>query len=138
MMVLSEEPKMIVSDINIIYKPKPKRAYKSNLQSSPVAHFKNINLRNGKKLKNKIKKKKDNWINLNKNGISKSQNFESISIEEIENDFKKLKARSEIFEVENELVKLLENSTNDTSFNDDEIKNKVIERPKNIIDKNLE
>ena len=139
MMVLSEEPKMIVSDINIIYKPKPKRAYKANLQSSPVAHFKNINLRNGKKLKNKIKKKKDNWnLNLNKNGISKSQNFESISIEEIENDFKKLKARSEIFEVENELLKLLENSTNDTSFNDDERKNKVIERPKNIIDKNLE
>ena len=72
-----------------------------------------------------MEKKTENWdLNLNKNGISKSQNFESISIEEIENDFKKLKARSEIFDVENELLKLLENSTNDTSFNEDERKNK--------------
>ncbi len=61
-----------------------------------------------------------------------------ISIEEKENDFKKIKARIEIFEVENELLKLWENSTNDTSFNDDERKNKVIERPKNIVDKNVE
>ena len=138
MMVYSEEPKVIVSDINIIYKPKPKRAYKSNKQTSHISHFKNINLRN-EKAKIKIKRKKENWnLNLNKNGISKSQNFESISIEEIENDFKKLKARSEIFEVENELLKLLENSTNDTSFNDDEKKITKIERPKNIFDKNLE
>ncbi len=57
-MMVSEEPKMIVSDINIIYKPEPKRAHESNVKSSPVAHFKNINLRNGKKLKNKIKIKK--------------------------------------------------------------------------------
>ncbi len=61
-----------------------------------------------------------------------------ISIEEKENDFKKIKARIEIFEVENELLKLWENSTNDTSINDDERKNKVIERPKNIVDKNVE
>ena len=61
-----------------------------------------------------------------------------ISFEEIENDFKKLKARSEIVEVENELLKLLENSTKDTSFDEDERKNKVIERPKNIFYKNYE
>ena len=139
MMVLSEEPKLIVSDINIIYKPKPRRAYKSNTQPSPVSNFINLNLKNEKKPKNKMKKKTDNLdLNLNKNGISKSQNFESISIEEIENDFKKLKARSEIFDVENELLKLLENSTNDTSFNEDGKKDKAIERPKNIFYKNLE
>ena len=139
MMVLSEEPKLIVSDINIIYKPKPRRAYKYNTQPSPVFHFKDLNLRNEKKVNNKMKNKKENLnLNLNKNGISKSQNFESISIEEIENDFKKLKARSEIFEVENELLKLLENSTNDTSFNEDERKSKLIDRPKNIFYKNLD
>ena len=139
MMVLSEEPKLIVSDINIIYKPKPRRAYKSNTQPSSVSNFINLNLKNEKKPKNTMKKKTDNLnLNLNKNGISKSQNFESISIEEIENDFNKLKARSEIFDVENELLKLLENSTNDTSFNEDEKKDKVIERPKNIFYKNLE
>ena len=139
MMVLSEEPKLIVSDINIIYKPKPRRAYKSNTQQTPVFHFKNFNLSNEKSAKNKMEKKTENWdLNLNKNGISKSQNFESISIEEIENDFKKLKARSEIFEVENELLKLLENSTNDTSFSEDERKSKLIDRPKNIFYKNLD
>ena len=139
MMVVSEEPKLIVSDINIIYKPKPKRAYKSNSKSSPFSHFNRKDFRKEKKQKHKLKKKKENWnLNLDKNGISKSQNFDSISIEEIENDFKKLKARSEIFEVENELLNLLENSTNDTSFNEDERKNKVVERPKNIFYKNLE
>ena len=138
-MVLSEEPKLIVSDINIIYKPKPRRACKSITQPSPVFHFKDLNLKNVKKPRNKMKQKTENCnLNLNKNGISKSQNFEAISIEEIENDFKKLKARSEIFDVENELVKLLENSTNNTSFNEEERKEKVIERPKNIFYKNLE
>ena len=86
MMVVSEEPKLIVSDINIIYKPKPKRAYKSNSKSSPFSHFNRKDFRKEKKQKHKLKKKKENWnLNLDKNGISKSQNFESISIEEIEN-----------------------------------------------------
>ena len=87
----------------------------------------------------KHKKRRENWnLNLKRKGNTKSQNFDLISFEEIENDFKKLKARSEIVEVENELLKLLENSTKDTSFDEDERKNKVIERPKNIFYKNYE
>ena len=134
MMVLSEEPKLIVSDINIIFKPKPKRAYKSNTKTSPLTHFN----RKDSRLEKRQKHKPILDLNLNKDRISKSQNFELISFEEIENDFKNLKAAIEIFEVENELLNLLENSTNDSSFNEEEKKNKGIERPKNVFYKKLE
>ena len=122
----SNEPKFIVSDINIIYKPKPKRLYKTNLKLAPHSHVNKIK-------KQKHKKSSENFdLNLKKQGSAKSQNIDLISFEEIENDFKMLKAKSEIFEVENELLKLLENSTKDSSFNEEESKNKKIERPKNI------
>ena len=138
MMVLSEEPKLVVSDINVIYKPKPKRAYKSNTKSSPLTYFNRKDSRKENSQKHQPTKKGNMEINMKKDWISKSQNFELISFEEIENDFKKLKASSEIFEVENELFNLLENSTNDSSFIEEEKKSKVIERPKNAFNKNLE
>ena len=81
MNVLSEEQKMIISDINTIYKPKLKRAYKSKAQSSPVPHFININLRNGKK--KKMNKKEHLYLNLNKNGISKSQNLNQFQLKKL-------------------------------------------------------
>ena len=122
MMVLSEEPKLVVSDINVIYKPKPKRAYKPNTKSSPLTYFNRKGSRKENRQKHKPTKKGNMEINMKKDWISKSQNFELISFEEIENDFKKLKASSEIFEVENELLNLLENSTNDSSFIEEEKK----------------
>lgn len=132
-----DEPKLIVSDINIIYKPKPKRLFKVNKKITQLSHFTTKNHEN-KSHKQKLKKRRENWnLNLKKNGIAKSQNFDLISFEEIENDFKELKAKSEIFEVENELLKLLQNSTKDTSF-EEERKNKIVERPKNIFYKNFE
>ena len=76
-------------------------------------------------------------LNLKKN-VTKSQNFDLISFEEIENDFKELKVQSERIQVENELLKLLENSTKDTSFDEEEKKSKKIARPKNIYYKNFE
>ena len=137
MMVVSDTPKIIVNDINIIYKPKPKKVYKSNLKLSPLS---NIPERfHGKRRHHHKNKKTDEYwdLNLNKNRITKSQNFESISFEEIENDFKNLKARTERIQFENELLKILENSTKDTSFEEEEKKNKKIERPKNILYKNM-
>ena len=132
-----DEPKLIVSEINIIYKPKPKRLFKANKKLSTLIHL-TAKTHENKSHKQKIKKRRENWnLNLTKNGIAKSQNFDLISLEEIENDFKELKAKSEIFEVENELLKLLQNSTKDTSF-EEERKNKIIERPKNIFYKNFE
>ena len=137
MMVVSDEPKIIIDDINIIYRPKPKRVYKSNLKLSQHSHF-TTTVHDKKKRTQHLKKIRENWnMNQKKNAIAKSQNIDLISYEEIENDFKLLKAKSEIIEVQNELLKLLENSTNDTSF-DEETKNKAIKRPKNTFYKNFE
>ena len=134
MIVESNEPKLIISEANIIYKPKPKKLY----NEKQFNHFTSKTHEN--RMNNqKHKKRRENWnLNLKRKGITKSQNFDLISFEEIENDFKKLKARSEIVEVENELLKLLENSTKDTSFDEDERKSKAIERPKKIFYKNYE
>jgi hypothetical protein len=138
MMVISNEPKLVICEANIIYKPKPKKVYKSNLNLSPISHLV-TNIKEKKKQKHKNKNKLDYMnLNLKKNGITKSQNFDLISFEEIENDFKNLKAQSERVKVENELLKLLENSTKDSSSNEDERKNKKIKRPKNILYKNCE
>ena len=127
------DAKYIISDINIIYRPKPKRICKTNLKLSTLSH-------GNKTKKQKLKKSgnNNNDLKLNKKSIVKSQNFDLISFEEIEKDFKLLKAKSEIFEVENELLKLLEKTTKDTSFDVQERRNKMIERPKNIFYKNFE
>ena len=136
---LPDETKLIVSDIKNIYKPKPKRIYQNNLKLFPISDFPGHSHKNKKSHKHKLQKRRENWnLMLKNNCITKSQNFDLISFEEIENDFKELKAKSEIFEVENELLKLLDNSTNDTSFNEEEKKKKGIKRPKNIFYKNFE
>ena len=126
------EAKFIVCETNIIYKPKPNRLCKTILKLSTHSYGNKI-----KKQKNK--KRHENFgLKLIKKDISKSQNLDEITFEEIEKDFKLLKTKSEIFEVENELLKLLENSTKDTSFDEEERKNKMIERSKNIFSKNFE
>ena len=127
-MKVSEETKLVFGETNIIYKPKPKKLYRSNLQLSPSFLLDSNQMAN-KNCKHKIKKKKEN-LDLNLKKSTKSENFELISFEEIENDFKKLKAQSERVQVENELLKLLENSTEDTSFDEEEVKRKKIKRPK--------
>ena len=143
MLDLPDEPKLIIEEIKIIYKPKPKRIYQNNSKLFPIADIPaGHSHKNKKNNKQKFQKKHENWnLKLKKDGIAKSQNFNLISFEEIENDFKELKAKSEIFEVENELLKLFCNSTNDTSFDEEEEKNKKrirIKRPKNIFYENLE
>ena len=129
-MVVSNEPKLIICETDIIYKPKPKKLYKSNLKLAPLNNLARRSNENQKHAR-KNKKKRENW-NLNlKKDITKSQNFELISFEEIENDFKELKTLSERVQVENELLILLENSTKDTSF-EEEKKSKRIARPQKI------
>ena len=140
MIVVSDEPKLIMNDINIIYRPKPKKVYKSNFELSPKSNFTISNQdskTHGKKHKNRKKHENLN-LNLKKKGMTKSQNFDLISFDEIENDFKLLKAKSEMVQVQNELLKLLENSTNDNSFDEVEKKKKVIKRPKNLLYNNCE
>ena len=64
--------------------------------------------------------------------------FDEISLEEIESDFTMLKARSEVIEVENELLSLLRNSTKENSLEEDLKDTIKVKRPKNPFLQNLE
>ena len=139
MKVETDEQNLMVDDINIIYRPKPKNIYKLNLKENYQSNY--ATYKRGKNNHHKKYKKQDEKRNLNlkKNKLANSHNFDLISFEEIENDFKELKARTERIQIENELLKFLENSTKDSSFDfDDEKekknkKNKKVERPKKIL-----
>jgi hypothetical protein len=124
----------------ILYRPKPKKlyithiinkdknSYKKHFPLSPTSNS-NFNLKNMKN-ENHIKKgkeKKNSKFDINK-----------ISLEEIETDFNLLKARSEVIEVENELLSLLRNSTKDNSMEEDTKDTIKIKRPKNPFLQNLE
>ena len=120
----------------ILYRPKPKKlyiahilnkdkTYKKHFPLSPTSNS-NFNLNNMKKKKN-YKEKKNSKFDINK-----------ISLEEIETDFNLLKARSEIIEVENELLSLLRNSTKENSMEEDTKNTIKIKRPKNPFLQNLE
>ncbi len=120
------ESEKVVENHNspIIYRPKPKRLCISyNQVKNKKSHKKHFAL---SPTTNEQKKKKAKL------------NFDEISLKEIESDFKVLKARSEIIEVENELLSLLRNSTKENSIEDDLKDNIKIKRPKNPFLKNLE
>ena len=128
MIVISDKPKLIISKTNIIYKPKPKKIYKSS-QNFSLFHLPN----NSYQLcpKKKIQKKID--LNLKKTKSEKLKfDMESVSLEEMEKDFNRLKAKREISTVERELKQILEDSTKEKSSEDNKKKVKGIKRPKNI------
>ena len=128
MFVLSDKSKLIISKTNIIYKPKPKKIYKSKPNYS-------LNLYPNKsyQINPKRKNKKNLDLNLKNNAKSEKFDVESISLEEMEKDFKRLKAKREISKVEEELKQIMEESTKDKSReknSNKKKKNKGIKRPK--------
>ena len=136
------------SNVPKIYRPKPRKlciSYKSSKKAhnnkktynkyyplSPVSNtcfnFKN-DLNSNDENKNEFK---------NNNKKKPKFDFEEISLEEIEKDFNKLKARSEVTKVEKELLYLLRNSTKDNSVDDNCKDSLKIKRPKNPFLENLE
>ena len=140
-------PKIIYENLDtpIIYRPKPKKLCTSY----------NIIKSKNKKIKNTIKKHspltpKTSLNSDFNNGFKDKKNisklklnkrakldFEEISLEEIENDFTKLKARSEVYKVEKELLYLLRNYTKDNSVDDEDKDIVKIKRPKNPFLENL-
>ena len=114
-----------------IYKPKPKKLCMShNLAINKNSYRKHFLLSPTTNSKMSNKNKKDFKLDI-----------DDISVEEIESDFNILKARSEIIEVENELLSLIRNSTKDNSLEEDNrniIKNKRPKRPKRPFLENLE
>ena len=124
MIAIASKPKLIISKPNVIYKPKPKRVYKSEKNLS----FLNTLNNSHRILANKKKQKK---FDLNLTKKIKSEKFnEKLSLEEIEKDFNRLKVKREITLVERELKQIMEDST---KFNERKNnKTKEIQRPKNV------
>ena len=127
MFVLSDKSKLIISKTNIIFKPKPKKIYKSKPNYS-LNFYPNKSFQFNQKRKNQ--KKLD--LNLNKNAKSEKFDMESISLEEMEKDFKRLRAKREITKVEKELKQIMEESTKDNSGENKKKKYRGIKRPKNV------
>lgn len=145
-------PKLICDncDTPIIYRPKPKKLCASyNILKSTNKNRKkdikkhspltpktsiNFDFKNALKDNNLYKSKNISKLHLNKRP---NLDFEEISLEEIENDFTKLKARSEVHKVEKELLYLLRNSTQDNSVDYEYNEITKIKRPKNPFLENL-
>ena len=127
MFVLSDKSKLIISKTNIIFKPKPKKIYKSKPNYS-LNFYPNKSFQLNQKRKNQ--KKLD--LNLQKNAKSEKFDMESISLEEMEKDFKRLRAKREITKVEKELKQIMEESTKDNSNENKKKKYRGIKRPKNV------
>ena len=126
----AKEPLVIVCSSEKIYKPKPKRMNKKyNIyQYNKKCSYKNRqpkqkNLRidfNNEHKKNNIK----NTLFDEKNKAL-SFNLDFISLEEIDNDFKEFKSKSEELEVQRELINLMK-ETNDECYNEN---CQIIKRP---------
>ena len=100
----TENGKVIYCEVKKIYKPKPKRLFKINDCFKGQSKF----MPGQRRIQNYNKDiyQKKFGGNNHKNKIKKFD-FESISLEEIENDFNTFKAKSEALKVENELLKIL-------------------------------
>ncbi len=107
--------KVIYCEVKNIYKPKPKRLFKINDCFKGHSKFKP----GQKRIPNYNKDihQKKIWGNNNKNKLKNKYDFESISLEEIENDFEIFKAKSEALKVENELMKILLEPSNKEKLN---------------------
>ena len=74
-MVVSNEPKLIICETDVIYKPKPKKLYKSNLKLSPLNNLTRSSNENQKHAR-KNKKKRENW-NLD---LKKDNNLSEVTL----------------------------------------------------------
>ena len=140
----SIKPAIIICEDPIIHKPKPRRTHK--IQNN-IPHqynnglFSNRPLNQSKKFrKNNNNGNKNNNKVKNKTSDKLSFNLDLISLEEIENDFKEFKSKSEETEVQRELLNLLRNANNNNYNNNDLTCRKFgkYKRPENPDCKNYE
>ena len=110
----SKNEKIISCEVKIIHRPKPKKLFKIN--DCFKGYSKHVTgPRKIPNYNNDIHKKKGTEHN-HKNKSNKID-FDSISLEEIENDFMTFKAKSEMLQVENELLKILLEPSNKGKHN---------------------
>ena len=139
-----ESKKEFITHISVnpkIYKPKAKKLCNSY---NPSAYFKKKNIHKNKALTPVLNfnfnfEFDDEYISniKSKTEILKPQ-IDKISLEEMADDFSKLKERKEIKKAEKELLNLLRNSTKDNSREENNSEITKVKRPKNPILENIE
>ena len=117
----TKNEKIISCEIKKIHKPKPKKLYKINDCIKGNNKF-NPGQRKIPNYNKEFYNKKGFEHNKHK---SYKLDFDSISLEEIENDFMNIKAKSEAIKVENELLKLLLEPSNIEKHNNIKKKMKI-------------
>ena len=134
----SNESKLIICDGPKILRPKPKKLISSIKISTKIKNkfcqnppcktpisrisFQNYHIKNY-------------WKNKS---MSNNSDLNSISFEEMENDFKTIRKRSEMNKIEKELIGLLKKSSNTTIADENYENNEDIERSENQFYKNFE
>ena len=121
----SKNEKIICCEVKKIHKPKPKKLFKINDCFKGNSKYK-PGQRKITNYNNEMSKKRVNE-HINKKKVNK-YDFESISLEEIENDFMNFKAKSEALKVENEFLKILLESSNKEKPNNINNNNKMKKR----------
>ena len=137
----SVEPLLIICAEPKIYKPKPRRINKkiNFLQYNKKTNIYNRNINHrASRINNYEQNKNKNKNNLSGNKNEKlSFNLDLISLEEIENDFKEFKSKSEEIEVQRELINLMKRTNDESCINDNYINFQKIKRPQNPFSKNI-
>ena len=132
----SKEPLLIICAEAKIHKPKPKRINKKSYiyqYNKKPNHYNRYSNPRTSRMNNHDQKKK----NYEKNE-KLCFNLDLISLEEIENDFKEFKSKSEEIEVQRELINLMRKA-NDESCRNDSFKNlHKIKRPQKPYCTNIE
>ena len=129
----SKEPLLIIYAEPKIHKPKPKRIIKKPNISNIYQYNKKSNHHNrysnprSSKMNNHDQKKMKNYVKNEK----LSFNLDLISLEEIENDFKEFKSKSEEIEVQKELINLMRRASDESYRNDNYRNFQRIKRPQN-------
>ena len=135
----SKEPLLIICKETKIHKPKPKRINKkvnnfqynrkniyNNRHSKPRnSRMNNHEYKKGNNIKNYLYEEKRKKLSFN---------LDMISLEEIENDFKEFKSKSEDIEVQKELLNLIRRAEHESFRNDCE----RIKWPQNPFCRNIE
>ena len=134
----AKEPLVIACSNSKIFRPKPKRMNKKyniyQYNKKCVYNNRQPKQKNSKADYNNESKKNalKNYLYEEKNKAL-SFNLDLISLEEMENDFKEFKSKSEEIEVQNELINLIRKSDNEY-FNENV---QIIKRPKKPFCKNF-
>ena len=137
----TEEPLLIICEEPKIHKPKPRRINKNSniFQNNNKSKYKRNQNRHSSKMNFYDEKNINSKNQLNEErGQNICFNLDKISLEEIENDFKLFKSKSEDIKVQKELLNLIRKVENESCRNDCYKKSKIIKRPENPFSKNIE